>query len=116
MVRVKSFEEILNTIDADYKNRGMKWDAEMVPYCGGVYKVRNRIRQIIDEKTGKMLQLKSEPVTLESAICQSKYSNCRYFCPRSIFPYWREIWLERVSQAPTALQAEAGKPLNRSKS
>ena len=34
MVRVKSFAAILNTIDGNYKNRGMKWDAEMVPYCG----------------------------------------------------------------------------------
>jgi hypothetical protein len=116
LVRVKSFDAILNTIDEDYKNRGMKWDAEMVPYCGGVYRVQNRIRQVVDEKTGKMLHLKSEPVTLEGAVCQAKYSNCRFFCPRSIFPYWREIWLERVSEVPAALQAEAGKPLDRSKS
>jgi hypothetical protein len=115
MVRVKSFEAILNTIDETYKNRGMIWDAEMVPYCGGVYRIRNRIRQIIDEKTGKMVQLKSEPVTLEGAVCQAKYSNCRFFCPRSIYPYWREIWLERVSEGPVAPQTDVDKPLYRSK-
>jgi len=53
MVRVKSFEAILNTIDETYKNRGMIWDAEMVPYCGGVYRIRNRIGQIIDEKLAR---------------------------------------------------------------
>jgi len=112
MVRVKSFDAILNTIDEDYKNRGMVWDAEMVPYCGGVFRVRNRIKQIIDEKTGKMLHLKSEPVTLEGAVCKARYSNCRYFCPRSIFPYWREIWLERLSQgAPAPRPGNEGREL-----
>jgi len=106
MVRVKDFDAILNTIDENYKNRGMVWDAEMVPYCGGVYRVRNRISQIIDDKTGKMLHLKSEPVTLEGAVCKARYSNCRYFCPRSIFPYWREIWLERLPKGSTAPRIE----------
>ncbi len=114
VVRVKSFDAILGTIDEDYKNRGMKWDAEMVPYCGGVYKIRSRIKQIIDEKTGKMLHLASEPVTLEGVICQAKYSACRYFCPRSIFPYWREIWLERVSEASIAVPTAANKRSNQS--
>jgi hypothetical protein len=97
MVRVKSFDEILDTIDTEYRNRGMKWDAELVPYCGGVYRVKKRVGKIIDEKTGKMLRLNSEPIILEGVICQSKYSDCRYFCPRSIYPYWHEIWLERIA-------------------
>jgi len=98
LVRVKSFEAILETIDWDYYNRGLRWDAEMAPYCGGVYRVRKRVSKIIDEKNGKMLRLKSEPVMLEGVTCQSKYSNCRYFCPRAIYSYWREIWLERAGE------------------
>ena len=97
MVRVKSFESILGTIDCEYRNRGMKWDAEMVPYCNRVFRVRKRVQKLIDEKTGKMQHLKSEPIILDGAICQSRYSEHRYFCPRAIFPYWREIWLERAS-------------------
>ena len=98
LVRVKSFEEILETIDWDYYNRGLRWDAEMAPYCGGVFRVRKRVKYIINEKTGKMIHLKTEPIMLEGAVCQSKYSNCRYFCPRAIYSYWREIWLERVDE------------------
>ena len=30
------------------------WDAEMVPYCGGTYRVLKRVSRIIDEKTGLM--------------------------------------------------------------
>ena len=102
MVRVKDFETILDTIDTGHRNRGMRWDAEMVPYCGGVFRVRKRVRQIIDERTGKMLRLKSEPVILEGVICQSKYSEGRFLCPRSIYSYWHEVWLERVAQdSPT---------------
>ena len=32
-VRVKSYEEILRTINEEGNNRGMSFDAEMVPYC-----------------------------------------------------------------------------------
>jgi hypothetical protein len=97
MVRVKSFEAIRDTFDCEYRNRGMKWDAEMVPYCDRVYRVRKRVQKIIDEKTGKMQHLKSEPIILEGVVCQSKYSEHRYFCPRAIYPYWREVWLEKIS-------------------
>jgi hypothetical protein len=65
------------------------------------------VAQIIDEKSGKMLRLKSEPVMLEGVTCQSIYSNCRYFCPRSIFSYWREIWLERAEQSGAAVRSSA---------
>lgn len=101
LVRVKSFEAILETIDWNYYNRGLRWDAEMVPYCGRIYRVKKRVKRLIEEKTGKLLELKSEPLILEGVTCQSKYSNCRYFCPRSIYPYWREIWLERVGTQAT---------------
>src|SRR5579859_6597353 len=96
LVRVKSHEEILRTLDWGSKNRGLWWDAEMVPYCGGTYKVLKCVSIIIDEKTGKMQQMKGPCIVLDSVVCQSRYSGCRMFCPRSIYPYWREIWLERV--------------------
>jgi len=96
LVRVKSHEEILRTVSAISKNRGLWWDAEMVPYCGGTYRVLKRVTHILDEKTGKMQEMKNPCIILDSVVCQSRYSECRMFCPRSIYPYWREIWLERV--------------------
>ncbi|MBS0267980.1 MAG: hypothetical protein JSS54_03255 [Proteobacteria bacterium] len=98
LVRVKSYDEILKTIDVDCRNRGLSFDAEMVPYCGKEFRVRAVIDTMIDEKTGKITKLKNRCVSLEGAICRSKYSNCRINCPRSILPWWREIWLERVSE------------------
>ena len=97
LVRVKSHSEILASVSTENKNRGMYWDAEMAPYCGKTYRVLARVTSIIDEKTGKMLEMKNPCIILDTVVCQSKYSSCRMFCPRSIYPYWREIWLERVN-------------------
>jgi hypothetical protein len=99
LVRVKSYEEILATIDGQNKNRGLFFDAELVPYCGGQYRVRSRVTSFINEKTGKMSALKTPAVILENVWCQSRYSTCRVFCPRSIYSWWREVWLEKSAES-----------------
>ena len=50
LVRVKSYKEILATLERDDKNRGMYFDAELVPYCGGVYRVKARVNNFINER------------------------------------------------------------------
>lgn len=97
--RIKSYEGILATCDKNLKNRGMRFDAELVPYCEKTYRVLKRVNKIVNEKTGKIQELKTPAVILESVICQARYSECRLFCPRSLYPFWREIWLERASEA-----------------
>jgi hypothetical protein len=96
-VRVRSFEAIRETIDESDMNRGMRWDREMVPYCGGTYRVLRRVTRILNEKTGKMQEMKNACIILDGVVCEARYSDCRLFCPRSIYPYWREVWLERVA-------------------
>ncbi len=32
MVRVKPYKDILKTLDSNYRNRGLYFDAEMVPF------------------------------------------------------------------------------------
>jgi hypothetical protein len=61
------------------------------------------VNRIVDERDGSMTEISSDCVTLEGAVCSGQHSLRRWFCPRAIFPYWREAWLERVD-AP----AEAG--------
>jgi len=108
LVRVKSHGEILKTLNTENKNRGLFFDAEMVPFCGGTYRVLKRVNKIIDEKTGKMIKMKSESIILQGVFCQSRYSDCRMFCPRAIYSYWREIWLERVSPKDRDAGLETG--------
>jgi hypothetical protein len=94
-VQVKSHAEILATLKG-HNNRGLGFSPEMVRYCGGTYVVRDRVERIIDEKTGKLMRFDSDCIILENVICRSECSTRRLFCPRSIYPYWREIWLRRV--------------------
>lgn len=99
LVRVKSYDEILATINKENKNRGLFFDGEMVPYCGGVFRVRSRVDQFLDEKTGVMLKMKTPAIILEGGWCRSVYSEYRAFCPRAIYSWWREAWLERAPDA-----------------
>jgi hypothetical protein len=101
LVRVKSHREILETVNTNNKNRGMSWDAELLPYCGKTYRVLRQVDRLIDEKTSKMMEMKSPCIVLESVVCQARYSKCRMLCPKQMFPFWREIWLERVHPAAT---------------
>lgn len=105
LVRVKSYEAILATLDTDNKNRGLYFDAEAVPYCGGTYRVLSRVSRILDEKTGKLVKLKNESIILDGVYCQARYSDCRMFCPRSIYSYWREGWLERLNGSDFSAEA-----------
>jgi hypothetical protein len=97
-VRVKSYNQILATLDANNKNRGLYFDAEMVPYCGRTFRVLKPVKRIVDEKTSRMIEMKTPCVVLEGVVCQARYSECRLFCPRAIYSYWRENWLERVPE------------------
>ena len=112
LVRVRSYENILATLDSANKNAGLFFDAELVPYCGGTYRVKARVHQFIDEASGRMSFLKTPAVILENVWCRSRYSACRMFCPRSIYSWWREVWLERVpEEASMVVQMPArGKP------
>lgn len=92
-VEVKSKDEILATLDRRNRNRGLLFDSEMVRYCGGTFRVLKRVHQIVDEKTGKILRMKSPCIILEGSACVSEYHR---LCPRAIHHYWREGWLRRV--------------------
>jgi len=95
LVRVKSLEEIRATLDAQSRNRGLSFDIEMAKYCGGKYRVLDRVERIIDEPTGRMLRFSNDCIILDQVVCAADYHG---FCPRAIYPFWREIWLERVER------------------
>ena len=92
-VRVKGRAEIEATLDVTNNNRGLSFDPEMVKHCGRTACVRARVNRLIDERTGEMIEIKSDCIILEGVVCESDYHR---FCPRGIYPYWREIWLEPI--------------------
>jgi hypothetical protein len=94
LVRIKNKDEIIKTLDRSNYNRGLSFDVEMLPYCGRTARVRGRVERLIDEETGKMIHIKSDCIVLDGVVCKADYHR---FCTRSIYAYWREIWLERIS-------------------
>jgi hypothetical protein len=97
LVRVKSYAEIRATLDVRLSNRGLSFDAELVPFCGKVFRVSTCVERFVDEKTGQMRRMNTPAVILEGVSCKGLYSGQRIFCPRGIHLWWREIWLERAS-------------------
>ncbi len=96
LVQIRSKKEIAATLDERGKNRGLWFDVEMIPYCGGTYTVRSRVERFIDDKTGKMVELSSDCLALDGVVCSGEHSSWRFFCPRGIQSWWREAWLRRV--------------------
>ena len=96
-VRTKTYPEILDTLDGEWKNRGLYFDAEMVPYTAKTLKVLKRVSRLIHEKTGKMLVFKSPCMILEGSVCEAKFAKCRKLCPRGYYLYWRDIWVNKIS-------------------
>lgn len=95
-VRVRSPEEIGKTLNSQGVHRGMLFTHEMVPYCGETFRVRNRVNRLIDERTGKLLTMKTECISLEGVVCKGYRTSGAWFCAREHLPLWREDWLERV--------------------
>ena len=56
------------------RNRGLWFDREMLPFCGGTYRVRQRVTRIIDEHDGRLLELNRDCVTLEGVVCSGERS------------------------------------------
>jgi hypothetical protein len=94
LVRIKTKQEIVSTLDYRNKNQGLSFDKEMLKYCGRVARVRGRVEQLIDESTGKMIHIDSDCIILDGVVCKADY---HLFCTRAVYPYWREIWLERIA-------------------
>lgn len=99
LVQIKPYDKILETVDEKLNNRGMTFHAEMAMYCGKTFRVTQRLRKMMNEKTGQLMVLKNECLVLEGLECVGIYAKPIY-CPRASYPYWREIWLERVDISP----------------
>lgn len=103
-VRVKTREQILQTLDHHGRNRGLGICYEMTRCCGLEAEVRSRVDFLVDERTGVMRKLYdtvtlqnigNRPALAEECLCSGQLGDC----PRGELMYWREIWLERVERA-----------------
>jgi hypothetical protein len=112
VVRVRPREKIYESLSAHRKNRGLWYDIEMERFSGQSFPVLARVERLIDERTGKMIKLTRDCIILDGAVCDGCRSTNRLFCPRAIYPYWREAWLERVVEPMLVARRGSGSSQN----
>lgn len=95
LVRVRSEQEIVSTLDRQGKNRGLAFTVDMLPFCGHEYRVLRRLETMIQEPSQNLIHMENT-VILEGVTCKGCHI-LRGGCPRDNFHFWREAWLERVS-------------------
>jgi len=98
-VRVKTKEQILQTLDRHNRNRGLWFDREMLRYCGGRFRVLKRVERLIQESSGKLVHPKTPCVILDGVTARGEFYR---FNPQNDYILWREIWLDRVEDEAAA--------------
>jgi hypothetical protein len=118
VVRIKSRAQVVETLDDRRRNRGMGICHEVTRCCEAVADVRYRVDRIIDERTGAMQEIRDtvalknmrhDPKLGEECLCFDELGDC----PRGELMYWREIWLERVSEKRDSAVVESELHLTR---
>jgi hypothetical protein len=92
-VRVRSWEEIEQTLDErnDYKNCGFMQG--MMQYVGTKQRVFKPVRVFVDERDLRLKKVKGI-VLLEGLVCEGDERFGQ--CDRACYYFWREEWLERI--------------------
>jgi hypothetical protein len=103
LVEVRSLDEIGETLDDGARHRGLRYSEELTAACGKRFRVKNRVDRLIDENTGRMIELKNDCIVLEGFVCSGDRSFGSVFCPREAYPLFREAWLRRVQERKSAL-------------
>lgn len=93
-VRVKTADQIAQTLNKHGKNRGLAFTVEMLPFCGRTFRVLRRLEKMINEPTRRLIRVEGT-VILENVTCDGCHI-LRGACPKNNYHFWREVWLERV--------------------
>ena len=70
----------MKTLTPQFRNRGLWFDVEMLPYCDSTLRVLRKVEKIIDEKTGRMMTLSNPCLILDGPVCSGHHSANRMFC------------------------------------
>jgi hypothetical protein len=93
LVRVKTIEEILSTLNSWNELKGCGFMDEMRVFCGSTQKVHKRVDKFIDERDYRVKRAMGL-VLLENIFCEGTKIFGK--CDRSCFFFWREEWLEKI--------------------
>jgi hypothetical protein len=92
-VRVKSRDEILQTLDNWNELAGCGFMDEMWEFCDTEQVVLKRVERFLDERDYRIKRVK-RVYLLEDRLCTGTIDFGR--CDRSCFYFWREEWLDRT--------------------
>ncbi|MFX0140481.1 MAG: hypothetical protein ACFFDN_42975 [Candidatus Hodarchaeota archaeon] len=93
VVKVRSREEIQQTLDEKNQFKGVDFMKGMWQYCGQEFKVFKRVEKIYDAHKDRYRKCRNL-VILEGLFCHgSEYTP---ECDRTCLYYWKEAWLERI--------------------
>ena len=99
LVRIKSYKDIEKTLDELGRFEGLAFMLSVMDkYCGGIYRVRKRINYFFDERQKQLMKLRNV-VILDGVFCEVPKDESVDWagCDRTCFLFWKEVWLERVS-------------------
>jgi hypothetical protein len=96
VVRVRSREEIRETLDEKSQFQGVEFMETMWEFCGQTHKVLKRIEKILDPWENR-LRKSRDMVILEGLFCHGDPLHALE-CDRTCLYYWKEAWLEKVGE------------------
>ncbi len=95
LVRVRTKEQILKTLDSNNKLDGCFFMDEMWQYCKSQHKVLKNVNYFFDERGAKMYKAHGI-VLLDGVHCSGKQGNLMPRCDRNCYIFWKEDWLEKI--------------------
>lgn len=95
IIRVRSKEEILRTLNINNELDGCFFMDDMWQYCGSRQKVLKKVDYFYDERNAKMYK-GNHIVLLEGIYCSGKIGNLMPRCDRNCYSFWKEAWLEKI--------------------
>jgi hypothetical protein len=96
VVKVRSREEIRQTLDGKSQFEGVEFMQTMWEYCGQTHKVLKRVEKILDPYANRLRKCR-DMVILEGLFCHGDPLHALE-CDRTCLYYWKEAWLEKVPE------------------
>lgn len=95
IVRIRSKEEIMQTLDKNKRLKGCLFMDEMWQYCGTEHKILKKVNYFYDEANYRMCKARNT-VLLEGIYCSGKFLRYTTSCDRHCLLFWKEEWLEKI--------------------
>lgn len=93
IVKVRSAESIIQSIDSSKKIDGCLFMNQMWAYCGKQFKILKIVNNFFDEYRVKMFKTRATLYILDGLICDGNIESFDHRCDRSCYLLWHEKWL-----------------------